>query len=135
MSKEFETAINALRHAGDALKNAGSALTSAGNALASIAELFEQRIGKPELIADRVIKEVEAEQDTKEAEQAKPEEPATTPSKADVKALLVSKSRDGHTDDVKALLHKYGASSVTEIMQSDRLAEFYKEAEVIGNAG
>lgn len=132
MSKEFETAINALRHAGDALKSAGSALTSAGNALGSIAELFEQRIGKPELAADRVIKEVEAEQKTKEAE---PSEPSAAPSKAEVKALLVSKSRDGHTDDVKALLHKYGASSVTEIMQSDKLAEFYKEAEVIGNAG
>ena len=131
MSKEFETAINALRHAGDALKSAGSALTSAGNALGSIAELFEQRIGKPELIADRVIEEAEP----KKSKEAEPEETATAPSKADVKALLVSKSRDGHTDDVKALLHKYGASSVTEIMQSDKLAEFYKEAEVIGNAG
>ena len=134
MSKEFETAINALRHAGDALKSAGSALTSAGNALGSIAELLEQRIGKPELIADRVIEEAEPKK-SKEAEKAAPEETATAPSKADVKALLVSKSRDGHTDDVKALLHKYGASSVTEIMQSDKLAEFYKEAEVIGNAG
>ena len=74
---------------------------------------------------------------------AKEEAPAETAqadtpqeiTKAMVKELLVSKSRGNHSDEVKELLHKYGASSISEIMKSDRLQEFYKEAEVIGDAG
>ena len=129
MSKEFMTAIKALRHAGDALRSAGDAMTNAGNALSSIADLFELRIEKPELKADQVLAKKE-EEVTKEAEEEMP--PAHT--KADVKALCVSKSRAGHTDEVKALLKKYDANNITGLKE-DQLEAFYKEAEVIGNAG
>ena len=130
MSKEFMTAIKALRHAGDALRSAGDAMTSAGNSLSSIADLFELRIDKPQLKADMVIDEQEAE-DTEEAEE---ETPSSTHTKAEVKALCVSKSRAGHTDQVKELLAKYGAKNITGL-KDDLLEAFYKEAEVIGNAG
>ena len=111
MSNEFMTAVEALRHAGDAMK-------SAGEALEKIADLFEQRL------------------DTEKPESAPAEttpEPESKVTKADVKALCVGKSRTGHTDEVKALLTKYGAKNITGL-KDDQLESFYHEAEVIGNA-
>lgn len=132
MSKEFEAAVKALRSAGDALSSAGEALGSAGQAFIHIAEVIELRTDH--------ASEKAAPAKTPAAKETAPEETAQadTPqeiTKAMVKELLVSKSRGNHSDEVKELLHKYGASSISEIMKSDRLQEFYKEAEVIGDAG
>ena len=124
----------ALRHAGDALASAGEALGSAGQALINIADVFELKTGHS----------MEKEAAPAPAKAAEPETPAAPPAEAEepqeitkamVKALLVRKSRGEHTEEVKALLKKYGAGSISDIMKSDKLAEFYKEAEVIGNAG
>ena len=128
MSKEFMTAIKALRHAGDALRSARDAMTNAGNALSSIADLFELRIDKPELKVDMILDANKAESETEDPEAD------ITHTRADVKALCVSKSRAGHTDQVKALLKKFGTENLTGL-KDDQLEAFYKEAEVIGNAG
>ena len=127
MSKEFESAVKALRAAGDALRSAGDALGSAGDAFVHIAEVIELRT---ELKADRIV----AEQTETQVAPANEPEPVAKLTKADVKKLLVSKSRAGYTDQVKDLLTKYGASNITGL-KDDQLEAFYKEAEVIGNAG
>lgn len=50
----------------------------------------------------------------------------------DVRALLAEKSRAGHTAEVKALLHKYGAEKLSEI-DSSKYAALMADAEVLGN--
>ena len=132
MSKEFEAAVMALRHAGDALASAGEALGSAGKALINIADVVELRTSRPTDNKPEPAKTPEPKPAA--APPAADEEPQEI-TKAMVKALLVSKSRQKHSDEVKALLKKYGAENISDIMKSDRLHEFYKEAEVIGDAG
>lgn len=122
MSKEFEAAVKALKHAGDALRSAGDALISAGEAFSKIAEVIELRVDKVPV----------AEPETAEEATTTTDSPPIT--KADVKQLLSSKSREGHTEEVKALLKKYGSENIKALKDSDLMA-VYKEAEVIGNAG
>lgn len=122
MSKEFEAAVKALKHAGDALRSAGDALISAGEAFSKIAEVIELRVDKVPAA------EPEAAEDASKATDSPPI------TKADVKQLLSSKSREGYREEVKALLKKYGSENIKALKDSD-LLPVYKEAEVIGNAG
>ena len=64
-----------------------------------------------------------------------PEPPAPVPTytKEQVRAVLAAKSSAGFTDDVKALLEKFGAKQLKQVRESDYSA-LIKEAEVIGNA-
>ena len=48
----------------------------------------------------------------------------------EVRAILVEKSRDGHSAEVRELLQKYGASKLSEINPADYDA-LIKDAEVI----
>ena len=50
----------------------------------------------------------------------------------DVRAVLAEKSRAGHTAEVRALLKKYGAAKLSEIVPANYEA-LMKDAEVIGN--
>lgn len=50
-----------------------------------------------------------------------------------LRGLLASKSREGNTEQVRALIQKFGASKLSEIQEKD-YAAVYAEAEVIGNA-
>jgi len=47
-----------------------------------------------------------------------------------VRALLAEKSRDGHTDKIRELLEKHGASKLSEI-DPDKYAALLAEAEVL----
>lgn len=51
----------------------------------------------------------------------------------EVRALLATKSRDGFTNDVKALLSRFGANKLSEVKETD-YEELYLQAEEIGNA-
>lgn len=61
-------------------------------------------------------------------EEVKAAEPEKEISFIDVRKLLTEKSRSGKTDDVKALLKKYGADKLSEIKPED-YAALIKEAE------
>lgn len=50
----------------------------------------------------------------------------------EIRSLLAGKSVDGHKDDVKALINKYGGNKLSDIKPEDYNA-FYKEAKEIGN--
>lgn len=50
----------------------------------------------------------------------------------EVRSLLASKSRDGYTAEVKALLKKFGANKLSEVKPED-YEELCLQAEVIGN--
>ena len=48
----------------------------------------------------------------------------------DVRAVLADKSRDGKTQQVKALLNQFGADKLSSV-PADRLAELKEKAEVL----
>jgi len=59
-----------------------------------------------------------------------------TPPKAitleEVRAVLAEKSRDGHTEAIRGLLEKHGASKLSDI-DPDKYAELLADAEVLDN--
>ena len=59
-------------------------------------------------------------------------EPAKEWSLEEVRMVLADKSRAGHTEEVKALISKYGADRLSDIKPAD-FAALMEEAEVIGN--
>jgi len=50
----------------------------------------------------------------------------------EVRAVLAEKSRDGHTEAVRALLEKHGASKLSDI-DPGKYASLLADAEAIGN--
>lgn len=60
------------------------------------------------------------------------EEQAKEWSLEEVRMILADKSRVGHTEEVKALISKYGAERLSDIKPAD-YAALMAEAEVIGN--
>ena len=62
--------------------------------------------------------------------------PAEEPEKKwlleDVRMVLAEKSRQGHTEEVRALIARYGADRLSDIKPAD-FASLIAEAEVIGN--
>jgi hypothetical protein len=96
------------------LRSAAQSLTAAAD---SLTELFDAN-------GDNAV--------TIDAEKAKAtgETPASTPpvTLAQVRAVLAEKSRDGHTDEIKALLKRHGANRLTELAQ-DKYAAVLAEAE------
>ncbi len=67
---------------------------------------------------------------TDNAEEAPAE---ATPSKEDVRKLLVEVSNSGHREEVKALLVKYGADNLTKL-DASHYTEIMKDAEELKNA-
>lgn len=59
-------------------------------------------------------------------------EPAKEWTLEEVRMILADKSRAGHTEEVKALISKYGADRLSDIKPVD-FAALMEEAEVIGN--
>lgn len=59
-------------------------------------------------------------------------EPAKEWTLEEVRMVLADKSRAGHTEEVKALISKYGADRLSDIDPAD-FAALMAEAEVIGN--
>ena len=71
----------------------------------------------------------------KESPKEKPpkaEESAKEWSLEEVRMVLADKSRAGHTEEVRALISKYGAERLSDIKPAD-FAALMAEAEVIGN--
>jgi len=68
-----------------------------------------------------------------------PEKKASEPSPKkltleDVRKVAADKSRLGFTEDVRALIKKYGADRLSGISE-EKYADFLKELEAIGHAG
>nr|DAE16830.1 MAG TPA: RILP-like interacting lysosomal protein-like 1 and 2 (Rilpl1 and Rilpl2) [Siphoviridae sp. ctVii20]DAE19393.1 MAG TPA: RILP-like interacting lysosomal protein-like 1 and 2 (Rilpl1 and Rilpl2) [Siphoviridae sp. ctezl47] len=68
-----------------------------------------------------------------------PDEKAMEPSPKkltleDVRKIAAGKSRLGFTEDVRALIKKYGADRLSGISE-EKYADFLKELEAIGHAG
>lgn len=84
-----------------------------------------------------------ADTETKKASAAPEKKPAATEATnkkeekqialSDVRMVLADKARLGHTDEVRALIKKHGASKLSAVDPKE-YAALLQEAEVIGNA-
>jgi hypothetical protein len=88
----------------------------------------EEKVSPPEKAQAEVIPSQEPDSPEKAEMKAPPEEkPVTLP---EVRAVLAEKSREGHTEEVKALINSLGADRLSEVDPSQYPA-LLKEAEVI----
>jgi hypothetical protein len=71
-----------------------------------------------------------ADVDDADAEPSAPETTAKTVSLEDVRAVLAGKSRAGHTDAIRELLQKHGATKLSEINPAE-YAGLLADAEVL----
>ncbi len=106
MSKmsELELAIRDLRNAADTIKDVADTL----------AEMFTSTANTEEAPAPA-------------------QEPEPTITLVQVREVLSEKSRAGHTEEIRALLQKYGASKLS-LVDPVHYKELLAEVEVIGNA-
>lgn len=97
-----------------------------GQALLKIADIAEKLIPLIRTVgegmtAQEVPKKVTKASKPKELPAPVPEAPAETPTYTleDVRAVLAEKSRAGHTEEVKALITKYGAERLSAVDPSN----------------
>lgn len=69
---------------------------------------------------------------TDSPKKAPKEKPAKEWTLEEVRMILADKSRAGHTEEVRALISKYGADRLSDIKPAD-FAALMADAEVIGN--
>jgi len=100
-----------LAHIIEELRNAATALCSVAENLST---LFADQVGQSTTPASTILKV---------------EKPLTLEA---VRAVLAEKSRDGHTDDVRALLEKCGAAKLSEI-DPTKYTALLADAEALGN--
>lgn len=79
-------------------------------------------------VADGLIKLFSA---APEPEDKKPEPAANPVTLEDVRKVLANHSRNGKTEQVKALLTKYGAERLSDITNPDTLVLLFKDAEAL----
>ncbi|MGI6256632.1 MAG: hypothetical protein ACOYJU_00975 [Anaerovoracaceae bacterium] len=106
--KELSSYLDELRKAGKSIVENATNLMEAGQAVLNIADSLNTLFGKKE--------ETPTEEKAIEF--------------TDVRAKLAEKSREGHTDEVKALLKKYGADRLSDIKPDD-YAALMSEVEVL----
>lgn len=106
--KELSSYLDELRKAGKSIVEIATNLMEAGQAVLNIADLLNTLFGKKE--------ETPTEEKVIEF--------------TDVRAKLAEKSREGHTDEIKALLKKYGADRLSDIKPDD-YAALMSEVEVL----
>lgn len=107
-----------------------------GESMAKIGKLLKEFL--PEFVdaipqktkAEKMI-EVEALPDTTPATPPAEEKKEPTYSFTDVRKAFSAKSHEGYTDQVKALITKYGADRLSDVKESDYPA-LMKDLEVIG---
>ena len=101
----------------------GRLVSEIGKKITAVAEFVEAVLpeGKP----------VIEERETSIEEKPQAEESAYT--FTDVRKRLSTLSRDGHTDEVKELLEKYGAKKLSDVKE-EHYAAILADAEVIANA-
>jgi phage gp29-like protein len=88
----------------------------------------EEKVSPPEKAQAEVIPSQEPDSPEKAETKAPPEEKTVT--LPEVRAVLAEKSREGHTEEVKALIKKHGADRLSEVDPSQYPA-LLKKAEVI----
>jgi len=81
--------------------------------------------------ASRSLEALLGRLDGKEFGKAEPKPEAKPLTLVEVRAVLAGKSRDGHTENIRALLEKYGASKLSEIDPS-RYQDLMDEALCLG---
>ena len=86
---------------------------------------------KPEPVKVSTESEKPAEKATEAAEDAKEPKPAHAPDRRTIKSLAVKKIQAGHRDEVKALIHAYGAEKI-DMVPEDKLVAFVADLEKIG---
>jgi hypothetical protein len=75
-------------------------------------------------------KSLEAEEATSAAEEKEPEKKLTL---EDVRKTAADKSRQGHTEEVRKLIQKFGASKLSEV-DEEKYPALMKDLEAIGHA-
>lgn len=75
--------------------------------------------------ADRLARQSVGDDKRQNAETAADQQEKSKLSLADVRAVLADKSRAGYTDQVRELLHKYGASKLSAVDPKDYEALLY----------
>ena len=75
--------------------------------------------------ADRLARQSGGDGKRQNAETAADQQEKPKLSLADVRAVLADKSRAGYTDQVRELLHKYGASKLSAVDPKDYEALLY----------
>src|SRR5574344_651061 len=98
--------------------------------LLTIRSLAEQLIKLIDVITDstKIVKEVISEDKVAEVK----EEPKKEVTLIEVRTALAKLSKEGYTNDVKALLNKYGANKLSAVNPNDYEA-ILKDAEVLNN--
>lgn len=98
--------------------------------LLTIRSLAEQLIKLIDVFTDsaKIIKEATDEKKVIETK----EEPKKEVTLIDVRTALAKLSKEGYTNDVKALLNKYGAEKLSAVNPNDYEA-ILKDAEVLNN--
>lgn len=98
--------------------------------LLTIRSLAEQLIKLIDVITDsaKIVKEVISEDKVVEVK----EEPKKEVTLIEVRTALAKLSKEGYTNDVKALLNKYGAEKLSAVNPNDYEA-ILKDAEVLNN--
>ncbi len=120
----------------DELVACGETLISTANALKDIfsGDAYISDSPAPTETADSGTKPTPASKNKKKPAASKPE-PAPEPeplTKETVRGILAAKSAEGHGDEIRALLKKYGAKQLKQVDPSD-YAVLVKDAESIGS--
>ena len=130
MTKEDVTKVaKAMVDVADSMEVLAKNIRICGKAIMEITETVSEFINLPrEAPKEETPKELPVPKE--EADTA--EEPAKEWSLEEVRMVLADKSRAGHTEEVRALISKFGADRLSDIKPAD-FAALMVEAEVIGN--
>lgn len=130
MTKEDVTKVTkAMVDMADSMEVLAKNIRTCGKAIMEITETVSEFINLPrEAPQEETSKELPAPNE--EADTA--EEPEKEWSLEEVRMVLADKSRAGHTEEIRALISKFGADRLSDIEPAD-FAALMAEAEVIGN--
>ena len=117
----------------DELVTCGETLISTANALKEIFSDTAAADPAPKNSKKTAAAEAVAKAETSEEPKAANNQPtAKVFTKEEVRGILAAKSSAGHSDEVRALLLKFGAKQLKQVDPKD-YAALVQEAEVIGN--
>lgn len=102
-------------------------LKRCGEVLIGISETLTEMFSGAD---EEPVAETKAEE--KPAKKPEKKQKAKEVTRAEVRAVLAEKSRQGHTGEVKELLAKYGADKLSGVDPA-KYADLMKEAEVLGD--
>lgn len=130
MTKEDVTKVaKAMVDVADSMEVLVKNIRTYGKVLSEIAEI-ESKFIDPSKEAPQEETSKSLPAPNEEADTA--EEPEKEWSLEEIRMVLADKSRAGHTEEIRALISKFGADRLSDIEPAD-FAELMAEAEVIGN--